>query len=81
MESNLGPYAFGDCFDLMDHRFASVICVSCPFNTRYSPVLTVTCPKVCRSTDIDGYIQGTYRMPGAREPDKPLTNAQETFIY
>ena len=32
-------------------------------------------------TDIDGYIQGAYRMPDARELDKPHTNAQETFIH
>ena len=28
----------------------SVICVSCPFNKRYSSVLTITCPEVDRST-------------------------------
>ena len=44
--------------DLMNHRLASVICVSCPFNMRYSSVLTVTCPKIDRSTTTD-----TYRIP------------------
>ena len=39
----------------MNHLFASirylnVICVSFPFNIRYSSVLTVTCPEVDRST-------------------------------
>ena len=39
----------------MNHLFASirylnVICVSFPFNMRYSSVLTVTCPEVDRST-------------------------------
>ena len=33
----------------MNHS-GSVICVSCPFNMRYSSVLTVTCPEVDRST-------------------------------
>ena len=59
-------------------------------------VLTVTCPVVDRSqlksclvlshlvsgrTDINGYIPDTYRMPNAREPDKPHTNAQVMFIH
>ena len=59
-------------------------------------VLTVTCPVVDRSqlksclvlsdlvsgrTDINGYIPISYRMPNAREPDKPHTNAQVTFIH
>ena len=59
-------------------------------------VLTVTCPVDDRSqqksclvlshlvsdrTDINGYIPDTYRMPNAREPDKPHTNAQVTFIH
>ena len=58
--------------------------------------LTVTCPVVDRSqlksclvlyhlvsgrTDINGDIPDTYRMPNAREPDKPHTNAQVTFIH
>ena len=42
MESNLVPKKDKrHCFDLMYHRLASVICVSCPFNMRYSSVLTV----------------------------------------
>ena len=59
-------------------------------------VLTVTCPVVDRSqqksclvlshlvsgrTDTNGYIPDTYRMSNAREPDKPHTNAQVTFIH
>ena len=31
-------------------RYLNVICVSFPFNMRYSSVLTVTCPEVDRST-------------------------------
>ena len=56
MQSNLVPWKYKrHCFDLMNHLFSSirylnVICVSFPFNMRYSSVLTVTCPEVDRST-------------------------------
>ena len=51
MGSNLVPLKDKrHCFDLMNHRFASTRCVSCPFSMRYSSVLTVTCPEVDRST-------------------------------
>ena len=67
-------------------------CGTPPWNS----VLTVTCPVVDRShlksclvlshlvsgrTDINGYIPDTYRIPNARKPDKPHTNAQVTFVH
>ena len=73
-------------------ELARLTCGTPPANS----VLTVTCPVVDRSqlksclvlshlvsgrTDINGYIPDTYRMPNAREPDKPHTNAQVTFIH
>ena len=52
------------CFDLMNRRLASVICVSFPFNTRYSSDLTVTCPEVDRSaTQVDQASTDTYMIP------------------
>ena len=55
-----------DCFELMNHRFASVIhvCVSCPFSMRYWSVLTVTCPEGDRSTtQVERTSTDTYRIP------------------
>ena len=51
------------CFDI-NHRFASVICVSCQFKMRYSSVLNVTCPEVGRSsTPVERTSTDTYRTP------------------
>ena len=65
IESNLVPSKDKrHCVDLMNHRFASVIlCVSCPFNMRYSSVLTVTCPEADRSTtQVERTSTDTYRI-------------------
>ena len=65
MESNLLPWKDKrHCFDLKNHSFASVICVSSPFNMRFSSVLTCTCPEVDRSTtQVERTSTDTYRMP------------------
>ena len=65
MGSNLVPMKDKrHCFDLMNHRFASIICVSCPFNMRYSSVLIVTCPEVEGSTaQLERTSRDTYRIP------------------
>ena len=65
MGSNLVPLKDQrQCFDIMNHRFASAICVSCPFNMRYSSVLNVTCPEVDRSTNqVERTSTDTYRIP------------------
>ena len=67
VESNLVPEKDKrQCFDLMNHRFASVICVSCPFIMRYmySSVLTITCPEVNPSkTQVERTSTDTYRIP------------------
>ena len=53
-----------DCFELMNHRDASVICVSCPFSMRYSSVLTVTRPEGDRSTtQVERTSNDTYSIP------------------
>ena len=92
MESNLVPKKDKrHCFDLMNHLFASVIW------TLHTLLVHLTCGTLSfyhymswswpsfnsGRRDIDGHIQDTYRIPDARELDKPHTtcNAQETFIH
>ena len=76
MESNLVPKKDKrHCFDLMDHCFESVICVSCPFNMGYSSFLTVTCPEVdCSITHIKQTTTDTYRIPSGCLTHENRTN-------
>ena len=68
----------------MNHRFASVLCVSCPFNMRYSSVLAVTCSEVDRSTtQIEQTSTDTYRTPTGcltheNRPNRLLTHKKRS---
>ena len=75
LRSLSGTRPFNMRYSSGELRFNRYMSCSWPFATKILSCL------VSGRTDINGYIPDTYRMPNAREPDKPHTNAQVTFIH